>query len=146
MVQVNPSALTPQAALHPSPVRTTYQPLLQSTTNFDQQVSLNGSSLGLLFFRESAYNAYIMTAMYMFWMARSGKEIIRRLTGPELREIVREELSTALKPLAVKIDEMDKRLTAKVDELDKRLSSRIDELDKRLVSEISMLRSELQYA
>jgi phosphoglycerate-specific signal transduction histidine kinase len=87
-----------------------------------------------------------MTAMYMFWMARSGKEIIRRLTGPELREIVREELSTALKPLAVKIDEMDKRLTAKVDELDKRLSSRIDELDKRLVSEISMLRSELQYA
>jgi len=146
MVQVNPSALTPQAALHPSPVRTTYQPLLQSTTNFDQQVSLNGSSLGLLFFRESAYNAHIMTAMYMFWMARSGKEIIRRLTGPELREIVREELSTALKPLAVKIDEMDKRLTAKVDELDKRLSSRIDELDKRLVSEISMLRSELQYA
>jgi hypothetical protein len=146
MVQVNPSALTPQAALHPSPVRTTSQPLLQSTTNFHQQASLNGSSLGLLFFRESAYNAYIMTAMYMFWMARSGKEIIRRLTGPELREIVREELSTALKPLAVKIDEMDKRLTAKVDELDKRLSSRIDELDKRLVSEISMLRSELQYA
>ena len=96
MVQVNPSALTPQAALHPSPVRTTSQPLLQSTTNFDQQVSLNGSSLGLLFFRESAYNAYIMTAMYMFWMARAGKEIIRRLKGPELREIVREELSTAL--------------------------------------------------
>jgi hypothetical protein len=127
-------------------VRTTSQPLLQSTTNFDQQGSLNGSSLGLLFFRESAYNAYIMTAMYMFWMARSGKEIIRRLTGPELRGIVREELSNALKPLAVKIDEMDKRLTAKVDELDKRLSSRIDELIKRLVSEISMLRSELQYA
>jgi hypothetical protein len=37
---------------------------------------------------------------------------------------VREELSTALKPLAVKIDEMDKCLTAKIDELDKRLSSR----------------------
>jgi hypothetical protein len=52
---------------------------------------------------------------------------------------VREELSNALKPLAVKIDEMDKRLTAKIDELDKRLSSRIDELDKHLVSEISML-------
>jgi hypothetical protein len=33
---------------------------------------------------------------------------------------VREELSTALKPLAVKIDEMDKCLTAKIDELDKR--------------------------
>jgi phosphoglycerate-specific signal transduction histidine kinase len=79
-------------------------------------------------------------------MARAGKEIIRRLTAPELREIVREELSNALKPLAVKIDEMDKRLTAKIDELDKRLSSRIDELDKRLISEISMLRSELQYA
>jgi hypothetical protein len=76
-----------------------------------------------------------MMAMYVFWMARAGKEIIRRLRAPELREIVREELSTALKPLAVKIDEMDKRLTAK-----------IDELDKRLVSEISMLRSELQYA
>jgi hypothetical protein len=87
-----------------------------------------------------------MMALYMFWMARAGKEIIRRLTGPELREIVREELSTALKPLAVKIDEMDKRLTAKIDEFDKRLSSRIDEPDKRLVSEISMLRSELQYA
>jgi hypothetical protein len=68
------------------------------------------------------------------------------LTAPELREIVREELSTTLKPLAVKIDEMDKRLTAKIDEFDKRLSSRIDELDKRLVSEISMLRSWLQYA
>jgi hypothetical protein len=66
-------------------VRTTSQPLLQSTTNFDQQVSLNGSSLGLLFFRESAYNAYIMMTMYVFWMARSGKEIIKRLTGPELR-------------------------------------------------------------
>jgi flagellar capping protein FliD len=140
MVQVNPSALTPQAALYPSPVRTTSQPLLQSITNFDQQASLNGSSLGLLFFRESTYNAYIMMALYMFWMARAGKEIVTRLTAPELREIVRKELSNALKPLAVKIDEMDKRLTAKIDELDKRLSSRIDELDKRLVSEISMLR------
>jgi hypothetical protein len=66
-------------------VRTTSQPLLQSTTNFDQQASLNGSSLGLLFFRKSAHNAYIMTAMYVFRMARAGKEIIRRLTGPELR-------------------------------------------------------------
>jgi hypothetical protein len=83
MVQVNPSALTPQAALHPSPVRTTSQPLLQSTTNFDQQASLNGSSLGLLFFRESTYNAYIMMAMYMFLMAKAGKEIIRRPTAPE---------------------------------------------------------------
>jgi hypothetical protein len=85
-----------------------------------------------------------MMAMYVFWMARAGKEIIKRLRAPELREIVREELSTALKPLAVKIDEMDKRLTAKIDELDKRLSSRIDELDKHLVSEISMLRDGVQ--
>jgi hypothetical protein len=38
-----------------------------------------------VFFRESAYNAYIMMTMYVFWMARAGKEIIKRLTGPELR-------------------------------------------------------------
>jgi hypothetical protein len=29
-------------------------------------------------------------------MARAGKEIVRRLTAPELREIVRGELSNAL--------------------------------------------------
>lgn len=44
------------------------------------------------------------------WMARAGKEIIRRLTAPELREIVREELANALQPVNVRLGEMEKRL------------------------------------
>ena len=46
------------------------------------------------------------------------------MTAPEIREIVREELHAAIKPLEVKIEEMDKRVTG----------------------EIASLRSELQYA
>jgi len=68
-------------------------------------------------------------------MAKAGKEIIKRLTAPEIREIVREELHAAIKPLEVKIEEMDKRLTGE-----------IREMDKRLTGEIASLRSELQYA
>jgi hypothetical protein len=55
---------------------------------------------------------------------QSGEELIKRLTAPEIREIVREELHAAIKPLEVKIEEMDKRVTG----------------------EIASLRSELQYA
>jgi hypothetical protein len=44
------------------------------------------------------------------WMARAGREIIRRLTAPELREIVREELANALQPVNVRLGEMEKRL------------------------------------
>jgi len=97
-----------------------------------------------------------------------GKEVLKRLTAPELREIVREELTAALQPILLKIEEMDKRiqnqlsemdkrltskidevdkrLTAKIDEVDKRLTTKIEEMDKRITSEISMLRAELQYA
>jgi hypothetical protein len=57
-------------------------------------------------------------------LARAGKEIIKRLTAPEIREIVRQEISAAIRPLEVKIEEMD----------------------KRLVGEIASLRNELQYA
>ena len=85
------------------------------------------------------------------------KEVLKRLTAPELREIVREELTAALQPILLKIEEMDKRiqnqlsevdkrLTAKIDEVDKRLTIKIEEMDKRITSEISMLRTELQYA
>jgi D-alanyl-D-alanine dipeptidase len=35
-------------------------------------------------------------------MARAGKEIIRRLTAPELREILREEMANALQPVNVR--------------------------------------------
>jgi len=79
-------------------------------------------------------------------MARAGKEIIRRLTAPELREIVREEMANALQPVNVRLGEVEKRFDSRVDEIDKRLTGKIDEMDKRLASEISMLRSELQYA
>ena len=100
--------------------------------------------------------------------AKVGKEVLKRLTAPELREIVREELTAALQPILLKIEEMDKRiqnqlsemdkrltskidevdkrLTAKIDEVDKRLTTKIEEMDKRITSEISMLRAELQYA
>ena len=57
-------------------------------------------------------------------MARAGKELIKRLTAPKIRDIVREEISAGLRPLEVKIEEMD----------------------KRLAGEISSLRRELQYA
>jgi tetrahydromethanopterin S-methyltransferase subunit G len=101
-------------------------------------------------------------------MAKVSKEVLKRLTAPELREIVREELTAALQPILLKIEEMDKRiqnqlsevdkrltskidevdkrLTAKIDEVDKRLTIKIEEMDKRITSEISMLRTELQYA
>lgn len=68
-------------------------------------------------------------------MAKAGKEILKRLTAPEIREIVREELHAAIKPLEVKIEEMDKRLTGQ-----------IEELDRRLTGEIASLRNELKYA
>jgi hypothetical protein len=57
-------------------------------------------------------------------LAKAGKEIIKRLRAPEIREIVREELSVAIRPLEIKIEEMD----------------------KRLAGEIASLRNELQYA
>jgi hypothetical protein len=57
-------------------------------------------------------------------LAKAGKEIIKRLTAPQIREIVREELSAAIRPLEIKIEEMD----------------------KRLAGEIASLRNELQYA
>ncbi|HXX73086.1 MAG TPA: hypothetical protein VEI80_05265 [Candidatus Acidoferrales bacterium] len=57
-------------------------------------------------------------------MAKAGKELIKRLTAPEIREIVRDEIFAAVKPLEVKIEEMDRRIT----------------------SEIASLRRELQYA
>lgn len=90
-------------------------------------------------------------------MARAGKEVIKRLTAPEIREIVREEVSGAIRPLVVKIEEMDRRLTGQVQDLDKRLTGQIQDLDKRLTGrieglekgltgEIASLRSELQYA
>ena len=68
------------------------------------------------------------------------------MTAPELRKIAREELSAAIRPLEVKIEEMDKRLTEEIRELDRRLTGEIRELDKRLTGEIASLRSEFQYA
>jgi len=76
-------------------------------------------------------------------MARAGKEIIKRLTAPEIREIVREELHAAIKPLEVKIEEMDKRLTREIASLRSELQyapkiavleAKVTELEKRLVA------------
>jgi hypothetical protein len=68
-------------------------------------------------------------------MAKASKELVKRLTAPEIREIVREEISAAVRPLEIKIEEMDKRLTGE-----------IKELDRRITGEIASLRNELQYA
>lgn len=65
-----------------------------------------------------------------------GKEVLKRLTAPEMREIVREELTAALQPLIIKIEEMDKRIQNQISELDKRLTTKIDEVDKRLMAKI----------
>ncbi|MEM3081791.1 MAG: hypothetical protein QXH35_08915 [Nitrososphaerota archaeon] len=78
-------------------------------------------------------------------LAKAGREIIKRLTAPEIREIVREELSTALQPFMIKIEEMEKRITSMVAEFDKRLSSQVSELDKRLFSQISELDRRLSF-
>lgn len=75
-------------------------------------------------------------------MAKAGKELIKRLTAPEIREIVREELSAGIRPLEVKIEEMDKRLSGEIVSV----RNEIREMDKRLSGEIASLRSELQYA
>jgi len=76
-------------------------------------------------------------------MARAGKEIIKRLRAPEIREIVREELHAAIKPLEVKIEEMDKRLTGEIASLRSELQyapkiavleAKVTELEKRLLA------------
>ncbi len=74
-------------------------------------------------------------------MARAGREILKRLTAPEIREIVREELASALKPIDVKISEMDKRLTNEIAGLRRELEyapkvavleSKVAQLEKKL--------------
>jgi phage host-nuclease inhibitor protein Gam len=76
-------------------------------------------------------------------MARAGKEIIKRLTAPEIREIVREEVSAAIRPLEVKVEEMDKRLTGEIASLRNELQyapkvavleARVTELEKKLAA------------
>jgi hypothetical protein len=79
-------------------------------------------------------------------VAKAGKEIVKRLTAPEIREIVREELSAAIRRLEIRIEEMDKRLTRQVEDVDKRLTGHMEEMGKRLAGEIASLRNELQYA
>ena len=62
---------------------------------------------------------------------------------PEIRNIVKEEISSALAPVQVelkavnlRIDEMDKRLTGKIEETSERLTSKVVEMDKRIATEI----------
>lgn len=47
---------------------------------------------------------------YLLGLAKSVREIAKRLTAPEIREIVREELPAALQTVIVKMDDLDKRL------------------------------------
>jgi hypothetical protein len=90
-------------------------------------------------------------------MAKAGRGVIKRLTAPEIREIIKEELSVAIRPLDIKIAELDKRLTSQIWEVDKRVTAQIQELErcligqiqeseKRLTNEITSLKSELQYS
>lgn len=65
------------------------------------------------------------------------------MTAPEIREIVREELHAAIKPLEVKIEEMDKRLSGEIGSLRNELQyatkvavleARLTELEKRVAA------------
>jgi len=76
-------------------------------------------------------------------MAKAGKELIKRLTAPEIREIVREEISAAVRPLEVKIEEMDKRLTGEIASLRRELQyapkvavleAKVTELEKKVAA------------
>ena len=76
-----------------------------------------------------------------------------RLVLPEIRNIVKEEISSALAPVQVelkvvnlRIDEMDKRLGTEIREMDKRLSNQIMEMDKRLSSQMNDLRESVNVA
>jgi len=78
-----------------------------------------------------------------YCMSKALKEAGWRLVLPEIRNIVKEEVSSALAPvhvelkaINVRIDEMDKRLTGKIEETNERLTSKVDEMDKRLGTEI----------
>jgi hypothetical protein len=46
-------------------------------------------------------------------MVRAGKEIIRRLMAPELREIVGGELANVLQPVNVRLCEVEKRFDSR---------------------------------
>jgi len=76
-------------------------------------------------------------------MAKAEREIIKRLTAPEIREIVREEVSAAIKPLEVKIEEIGKRLAGEIASLRNELQyaprvavleAKVTELEKRLAA------------
>jgi hypothetical protein len=76
-------------------------------------------------------------------MAKAGKELIKRLTAPEIREIVREEIFAAVKPLEVKIEEMDRRITSEIASLGRELQyapkvavleARVTELEKKVTA------------
>ena len=76
-------------------------------------------------------------------LSKALKEAGWRLVLPEIRNIVKEEISSALAPVQVelkvvnlRIDEMDKRLTGKIEETSERLTSKVDEMDKRLTGKI----------
>jgi hypothetical protein len=69
-------------------------------------------------------------------LSKTLKEATWRLILPEIRNIVKEEIASAVAPVNVRIDEMDKRLTGRIEEMDKRLTGRIEEMDKRLTGRI----------
>ena len=64
---------------------------------------------------------------------------ISRILLPEIRAIVREEVSNQLKAIDVKISALD----SKVEERTKSLSAKIEERTKTLEMEISSLRNEM---
>jgi hypothetical protein len=70
------------------------------------------------------------------------KEAGWRLILPEIRNIVKEEISAALAPVQVEL----KSVNLRIDEMDKRLSNQILEMDKRLSSQMSDLRESVNVA
>ncbi|MDG7022972.1 MAG: hypothetical protein JRN45_00465 [Nitrososphaerota archaeon] len=67
-------------------------------------------------------------------MSRTAKEFVKRMTAPEIRVIVREEATSAVAPLTVKIDGMEKRLDQKIDSVRNELKADIARVDEKVSS------------
>jgi len=88
---------------------------------------------------------------FYFWRVLLAKKIaekiptwISRFLLPEIRNIVKEEISNQLKPIETKIEERTKALDEKIEEKTKALKAldmKIDERTKALEAKISSFRS-----
>jgi len=76
-------------------------------------------------------------------LARAAKEVTRRLTAPKLREIIREELAAALKPLDIKVTTLEDTINIKATALENKIDSIRTELKTDIARVEQTLKSEL---